>query len=422
MNDGSDRTGVCQDVVSSLARSDARPQTMTKDIPASPAPSDGEAHRGLPSAVQVGVHRDLLEAIIDSTDDAVLSIDLEGRITSWNKAAEILYGTSAEDAIGAMLHEIIHANSIGLYDLLQGRDERTFARREIVRTRVDGIRSIVEETPSLLHDRSGELVGAVSISHDIRTRRSLERDLAETRRELELRNHRLERSNSELEQFAYVASHDLSEPLRAVAGMVELLRRRYAEQLGDDADEFINFAIDGCVRMRSMIDDLLAYSRSTSGELTLSPVPLGDIVADVISALSVEIQELGAVLYYDNLPAVDVDRIKMHQVLQNLISNSLKFRRPDTSPRIRVASEDQGAYWRIEVSDGGIGIGEAYRKRVFEMFERLHTREEYSGTGIGLAIVSRIINAHGGEIGVADNSAGGTTIWFTIPKGMAVAA
>jgi signal transduction histidine kinase len=136
----------------------------------------------------------------------------------------------------------------------------------------------------------------------------------------------------------------------------------------------------------------------------------------------VEIQELGAVLYYDNLPAVDVDRIKMHQVLQNLISNSLKFRRPDTSPRIRVASEDQGAYWRIEVSDGGIGIGEAYRKRVFEMFERLHTREEYSGTGIGLAIVSRIINAHGGEIGVADNSAGGTTIWFTIPKGMAVAA
>jgi len=395
---------------------------MTKDIPASPAPSDGEAHRGLLSAVQVGVHRDLLEAIIDSTDDAVLSIDLEGRITSWNKAAEILYGTSAEDAIGAMLHEIIHANSIGLYDLLQGRDERTFARREIVRTRVDGIRSIVEETPSLLHDRSGELVGAVSISHDIRTRRSLERDLAETRRELELRNHRLERSNSELEQFAYVASHDLSEPLRAVAGMVELLRRRYAEQLGDDADEFINFAIDGCVRMRSMIDDLLAYSRSTSGELTLSPVPLGDIVADVISALSVEIQELGAVLYYDNLPAVDVDRIKMHQVLQNLISNSLKFRRPDTSPRIRVASEDQGAYWRIEVSDGGIGIGEAYRKRVFEMFERLHTREEYSGTGIGLAIVSRIINAHGGEIGVADNSAGGTTIWFTIPKGMAVAA
>jgi light-regulated signal transduction histidine kinase (bacteriophytochrome) len=269
----------------------------------------------------------------------------------------------------------------------------------------------------LLRDPKGEIIGAVSISHDIRTRRKLQEDLEETRRELERRNRRLEHSNGELEQFAYVASHDLSEPLRAVAGMVELLKRRYGGQLGTEADEFIAFAVDGCVRMRSMIDDLLAYSRSTSGELNAGPAQLGEIADDATRSLSVEIEETGAQVIYYDLPSVIVDRIKLTNVLQNLISNSIKFRRPDTAPRILIAAVDQGGFWRIEVSDDGIGISQQYRKRVFEMFERLHTREEYSGTGIGLAIVDRIIRAHGGEVGIDDNSAGGTTIWFTLPKG-----
>jgi PAS domain S-box-containing protein len=368
------------------------------------------------SSTGADAHLDLLEAIIDSTDDAVLSIDLEGHVTSWNQAAESLYGLASDAAMGVALQDIVHADLAGLFDLLQHRDERPFERREIVRTTVDGIRAVVEETPSLLHNRNGELIGAVSISHDIRARKKLQGDLAEALQELEKRNRRLERSNSELEQFAYVASHDLSEPLRAVAGMVELLSRRYSGQLGEDADEFIKFAVDGCVRMRSMIDDLLAYSRSTSGDLALSSVSMGDIVVDVTNALSVEIAELGAQLEYYNLPEVNVDRIKVTQVLQNLVSNSLKFRRPNTQPRVLIAAVDQRTNWKIEVSDNGIGISEQYRKRVFEMFERLHTREEYSGTGIGLAIVDRIVAAHGGEIGVADNSAGGTTIWFTVPK------
>ncbi len=389
---------------------------MTKSRSESPAQEGGfSGDRGTVS-VAAAVRPELLEAIIDSTDDAILSIDLEGTVTSWNKSAEALYGIAADDAVGAKLHEIFHADSAALYELLQNRDVVQLARREIVRTRSDGVRSIVEETPSLLRDRNGELIGAVSISHDIRARRQLENELAETRRELETRNRRLERSNAELEQFAYVASHDLSEPLRAVAGMVELLKRRYEGQLSEEADEFIGFAVDGCIRMRSMIDDLLAYSRSTSGELEVADVPLGDIVADVLRNLDSEIKEVGARLYFDNLPDVKVDRIKMTQVLQNLISNALKFRRPDTSPRVRIAAEDLGPVWRVEVADDGIGIKPQYRKRVFEMFERLHTSEEYSGTGIGLAIVERIVIAHGGEIGATDNSAGGTSIWFTIPK------
>jgi PAS domain S-box-containing protein len=387
---------------------------MTK-VPATSGSRQRAANAITPSPAETA-HRELLEAIIDSTDDAVLSIDLEGRITSWNKAAESLYGISLLDAIGATLHEIVHADMQGLFELLQHRDQASFARREIVRTREDGVRAVVEETPSLLRDRKGEIIGAVSISHDIRARRQMQDELDEARLELERRNRRLERSNAELEQFAYVASHDLSEPLRAVAGMVELLRRRYGGQLGTDADELIAFAVDGCVRMRAMIDDLLAYSRSTTGELDVNPVALGEVVDDVTRALSVEIEEVGAEIIYYNLPEVNVDRIKVTNVLQNLISNSLKFRRPDTSPRILVAAGDQGASWKIEVSDDGIGISPQYRKRVFEMFERLHTREAYTGTGIGLAIVERIVHAHGGDLGIDDNSSGGTTIWFTIPK------
>jgi light-regulated signal transduction histidine kinase (bacteriophytochrome) len=237
-----------------------------------------------------------------------------------------------------------------------------------------------------------------------------------TRRELEVRNRRLERSNADLEQFAYVASHDLSEPLRAVSGMVELLARKYEGRLDADADEFIGFAVDGCKRMRAMIDDLLSYSRAGSEGLKLTDVDLNETVAHLVDSLSVELTATEATLNVGDLPVIRADPIKIAQVIQNLLVNSLKFRRIDRPIEIDVnASEDSG-FWRISVTDNGVGVEPAFRGKVFRMFQRLNNRENYTGNGIGLAIAERVVTAHGGSIGLSDGVDGGISVWFTIPQ------
>jgi signal transduction histidine kinase len=224
----------------------------------------------------------------------------------------------------------------------------------------------------------------------------------------------LSRSNADLEQFAYVASHDLQEPLRMVASYTQLLARRYADRLDTDAHDFIRFAADGATRMQTLINDLLAYSRvGTRGE-PLQPVESDAVCAQAIANLEKAIEESGAVVTRAPLPRVLADASQLRQLFQNLISNALKFRGPER-PRVEIAASRNGSEWRFSVCDNGIGIDSEHAQRIFVLFQRLHNRAEYPGTGIGLAICKKIVERHGGRIWVESESGKGATFWVALP-------
>jgi PAS domain S-box-containing protein len=225
----------------------------------------------------------------------------------------------------------------------------------------------------------------------------------------------LERSNSDLAQFAYVASHDLSEPLRMVSSYVQLLADRYQGQLDADADEFIAYAVDGAARMKVLIDDLLAYSRAGTGMLVRRRVDCAALVRSALADLDRVIVESGAIVVVDELPVIEGDSGQLALLLQNLLSNALKFVAPDVPPKIRVSAARDIDAWCFTVEDNGIGIAEMHRDRIFLMFKRLHGRSEYPGTGIGLALCHKIITRLGGRIWLDGEAERGSAFHFTLP-------
>ncbi|WP_395399419.1 ATP-binding protein [Pseudoduganella sp. UC29_106] len=245
-----------------------------------------------------------------------------------------------------------------------------------------------------------------ALQREVQERQRAEQVLAERSRELA-------RSNAELERMAYIASHDLQEPLRMVASYVQLLERRYVGQLDADAHEFIGFAVDGAKRMQALIDDLLTISRVDTKARPMQPVDLGQSLASALHSLRIAVEESQAVVEADALPVVRGDGAQLTQVFQNLLSNAIKF--CQEPPRIRLSAQREGRMWRIGVADNGIGVPAEYRERIFGMFQRLHGRREYAGTGIGLAICQKIVERHGGAIWVEDAAGGGTQFVFTVP-------
>jgi light-regulated signal transduction histidine kinase (bacteriophytochrome) len=245
-------------------------------------------------------------------------------------------------------------------------------------------------------------------------RRMVERSLSLTSKELNERNQELARSNADLRQFAYVVSHDLQEPLRSVTGYAQLLARRYRGQLDSRADELIEGAVEGARRMQVFIRDLLAYSRIGFDRVQLVPTAMETIRDHALSNLTAAIEEAGAAIESDALPVVVGDPNQLVQLLQNLIGNSIKFRR-DEPPRVRLSAERDGPRWRFAVADNGIGIPDVARDRVFQIFQRLHPMDAYPGTGIGLAIASRIVERHRGRIWIESEVGKGATFWFSLP-------
>ena len=225
----------------------------------------------------------------------------------------------------------------------------------------------------------------------------------------------LKRSNNDLERFAYVASHDLQEPLRMVTSFAQLLAKQYKGRLGPDADEYIGFMIEGATRMSALINDLLDYSRVHSRVTPFEPVDVDDAIDKVISNLKVRIAERGAEVSRGEMPVVLADRIQIIRLIQNLVSNAIKFCPKERNPEIRIDALRDGAQWIFSVRDNGIGINRKYADKIFEIFKRLHTREEYPGTGIGLAICRRIVERHGGKIWVECGEGNGSTFSFTLP-------
>ena len=248
----------------------------------------------------------------------------------------------------------------------------------------------------------------------------LRAEVAERKRSeriLQLRSDDLASSNEHLEQFAYVASHDLSEPLRSISGPISLLARRYEGRLGDDADEFIGFAVEGCQRMQAIINGLLDFSRVGEVEGSRATVDCDHVVRAALSGLASVVDETGADISVGRLPRVRADVTELSLVFQNLISNALKFVAPGVRPLVFIGAEPTCDGWRFSVMDNGIGIDRQQRERVFGMFNRLHGREVYPGTGIGLALAKKIVERHGGTIGIDDGPRGGSCVWFThIPQ------
>jgi PAS domain S-box-containing protein len=344
-------------------------------------------------------------------DYANLMLDQEGRVISWNEGAERIKGYRAEEIIGHHFSQFYPAdevrNGIPAWELEQATETGRF-EGEGWRIRKDGSRFLANFVITALRDEKGQLRGFGKITRDITARRKAEEHLMKTMTELK-------RSNDELEQFAYVASHDLQEPLRMVASYTELLAQRYEGRLDSDADEFIAFAVDGCHRMQGLIQDLLSYSRAGANGEALKEVSGEDALEKALRNLRATINESKAIVTHDSLPAILTNETQLVQVLQNLVGNAIKYRSTE-APHVHVAATKNGNHeWIFSVRDNGLGIAPEYFERIFILFQRLHGQKEFEGTGIGLAVCKKIVERLGGRIWVESQPGKGSTFFFTLP-------
>lgn len=279
-------------------------------------------------------------------------------------------------------------------------------RGDIKNKAKDGTTYWVETTIVPFLNDKGKPYQYVAIRADITHRKETEEQLANNMIELE-------RSNKDLEQFAYIASHDLQEPLRMVGSYMQLIEKRYKGKLDESADEFIHFAVDGAARMKQLIADLLNYSR-LNRESNITEVDLNDLLSSVLHNLSSVIKEKEALIYVENLPVIHADETQMIQLFQNLLSNAMKFTEPEIKPTIKISCERLDHHWLFAVADNGIGIESQYAERIFVVFKQLHTKAKYNGTGIGLAIAKKIVERHGGRIWFNSEPGKGSVFYFTI--------
>jgi light-regulated signal transduction histidine kinase (bacteriophytochrome) len=274
--------------------------------------------------------------------------------------------------------------------------------------RPDGAVRWVDSQGMMVRDTAGRPLRLLGVCADVTEREEAARARAAQSAELA-------RSNAELQQFAYVASHDLQEPLRMVASYTQLLARRYRGRLDSNADEYIGFAVDGVNRMQRLISDLLAYSRVGSKPKALERVAFDEVLGRALANLGEALRETGAEVTASPLPEVRGDSVQLEQLLQNLVGNALKFHPPGVAPKVHVSAERRDDQWIFSVKDNGIGIEPQYFERIFVIFQRLHLKEEYSGTGIGLAICKKVVERHGGRIWVESRPGEGSDFRFSLP-------
>ncbi len=295
------------------------------------------------------------------------------------------------------------------------QERRPFHDFEYGRMDRDGRIAYITVSGEPVFDEGGAFTGYRGIGRDITQRMLAGIALRDAHDSLARKTSELERSNAELEQFAYVASHDLQEPLRMVSSYTQLLLRRHGEKFEGDAREFMDFVIDGAARMKRLIEDLLAYSRIGRHPLEIQPADCGGILRKATANLRAQIESSGAIVTTDALPVLPADEIQFVQLFQNLISNAIKFKSA-APPAVHIGVQEKTDDWIFSVRDNGIGMEPQYFERIFMMFQRLHSRADYPGTGIGLAICKKVVERHGGRISVESTPGSGSTFYFSLPK------
>jgi PAS domain S-box-containing protein len=354
-----------------------------------------------------------LDSVIENLPNMLFVKDAESlRFIKINKAGEELLGYSKEELIGKNDYDFFPKKQA---DFFTARDRMVLESRkgedipeELVNTKFKGVR-ILETKKIPIYDEKGKPKYILGISNDITDRKK-------TETELKMKSEELVRSNAELEQFAYVASHDLQEPLRMVTSYVQLLEKRYKDKLDQDANEFIAFAVDGSNRMRTLIQSLLEYSRVNRIK-PFEKINVNELLEIVQHDLRDTILSNNATVYIDKLPEIIGDHTLIGQLFQNLISNAIKFK-GEKPPQIKISCEERENDYLFSVKDNGIGIDKEYSNKIFVIFQRLHTKDKYPGTGIGLAICKKIVERHGGEIWVESLPGEGSTFFFTIRKNL----
>jgi PAS domain S-box-containing protein len=360
-------------------------------------------------------------SVTQSANDAIVSIDVHSRILSWNQAAQNIFGFSTDEIRGREITMIMPERYRAMHNAGMKRLLTTGESHVIGRTiELSGLRKDGTEFPlelSLSSWKSGGEIFFTGILRDITERKAAQLKLEDKTRELQLKADELMRSNRELEQFAYVASHDLQEPIRMIAGYSTLLAEEYFEKIEGEGKDYLNIIQESSMRMRALVSDLLEYSRLGQGIIQPQPIVVDGVVKKAIENLQLLIQNAGATVTRDQLNfSIMAEPLQLLQLFQNFISNALKFRREDVHCKIHVGVREGPAEWIFSVQDNGIGIDPRYHDKIFALFQRLHDRKKYPGTGIGLSICKKIVENHHGRIWVESTPGEGTTFYFTLSK------
>ncbi|MEX0843729.1 MAG: PAS domain S-box protein, partial [Balneolaceae bacterium] len=349
------------------------------------------------------------ENILESIGDAFYAVDKNWTVTYWNREAERLMQTPRS--------EIVDNNVWDVFPEATEMKTYTYLHRAMHENKTIDFEDFYPPLEKWLNISAYPSPDGVSVFFkDITESKKAREELEKLNTKLQQRAQELAASNAELEQFAYVASHDLQEPLRMVTSFLTQLEKKYGDKLDDKATEYINFAVDGAQRMRQIILDLLNYSRLNQDKNTLEKVDLNKVLKEVQSLERSHIEESGAEIIIPELPVIMANPGPIKQVFKNLLNNALKYHNSGTTPKVELLVEEQESHWKFSVKDNGIGINPEFQENIFQIFQRLHTRDQYSGTGIGLAISKKIIERHGGEIWVESEEGKGSTFVFTIEK------
>lgn len=347
-----------------------------------------------------------LDAILNNTVDGLVTINGHGVIESFNKGCEKIFGYQAKEVIGQnvkiLMPEPYHSEHDSYLKNYHSTGHKKIIGigREVQGRRKDGTVMSIDLAVSEVKVDGERLYSG--ILRDITERKKAEEEIM--------------RSNEELERFAYIASHDLQEPLRMIANFTGLLEEEYKDRMDKQAVEYMEFIIDAAQRMQAMINDLLEYSRAGNQDVEFSDIDSNTQVKSVLDNLSNRINETGAKITYDHLPTIYVNPVRFARLMQNLIGNALKYRNADIPPEIHIGAENKGHEWLFSVTDNGIGMKEEYLQQIFIIFKRLHGKKDYPGTGIGLAVCKKIVENFGGQIWATSQPGKGSTFYFTIPK------
>lgn len=354
-----------------------------------------------------------LFSLFEAAPQAILAVSSESKIQLVNRRTEVMFGYQREEILGEPLDILLPKSSRAAHvDHLKNyfadpKLRAMGAGRDLVAVRKDGVEFPVEIGLSFVKTPH-EVLGLALVS-DVTARKRAEEELTRVNRELR-------RSNAELEQFVWVASHDLQEPLRTIASYLQLLEKRYTGQLDQDARDFIRFAVDGAVRMKGLLQAFLRVAQAGTQATDFKPVPGADLFQSALQNLRGAIADAGAIVTADEtLPTIVADAPLIGQVLQNLIGNAIKFHTPGTEPRVHFSAERKGSEWIFSVRDNGIGIDPKHSSRIFDVFERVRNAQEVPGSGVGLSITRKIVERHGGRIWCESEPSKGSTFRFSLP-------